>query len=68
MKQNQDWAWWFIPVIPALGRQRHEFEAGLGYNSEIQFQKKKEKEKRKRKGEKRNRTNTLFIHPSIHHI
>jgi hypothetical protein len=29
-----NWAWWFIPVIPALGRLRwedHKFETSLDY-------------------------------------
>jgi hypothetical protein len=25
------WEWWYIPVIPALGQEDHEFEASLGY-------------------------------------
>jgi predicted glycosyl hydrolase (DUF1957 family) len=28
------WAWWYIPVIPALGRLRqedHQFEVNLGF-------------------------------------
>jgi hypothetical protein len=28
------WAWWFLPIIPALGRQKQEdwkFDGGLGY-------------------------------------
>jgi hypothetical protein len=32
-----DWAWWFTPIIPALGRLRqegHEFEFSLGLQSE----------------------------------
>jgi hypothetical protein len=29
----QSWAWWFMPIIPAVGRLRqedHEFQASLG--------------------------------------
>jgi hypothetical protein len=35
-EENLVQAWWHIPVIPALGRQRQEdgvFETSLGYNS-----------------------------------
>jgi hypothetical protein len=32
-----DWAWWHMPLIPALRRQRqtdlHEFEASLDYRA-----------------------------------
>jgi hypothetical protein len=34
LKYNASWAWWNMPVIPALGRLRqeyHEFEASLDY-------------------------------------
>jgi hypothetical protein len=47
---NGSWVWWFIPVIPALGRQRqekHEFKDNLGY--EILSQK-KQKELLKNRG------------------
>jgi hypothetical protein len=35
------WAWWYKPVIPALGRLRQEdckFEASLDYITETLFQ------------------------------
>jgi hypothetical protein len=34
-----DWAWWYMPVIPALERQKQKdckLEAQLGLHSEIQ--------------------------------
>jgi hypothetical protein len=33
-QQSQGWAWWYTPIISALGRLRHkdgEFQASLSY-------------------------------------
>jgi hypothetical protein len=40
------WAWWYIPVIPALRRLRqedYEYEASLNYIAKFCLKKKKER-------------------------
>jgi hypothetical protein len=46
-------AWWFTPVIPALGRLRqedHEFEANLGSIARSHLKKKERKTRKKYAG------------------
>jgi hypothetical protein len=48
-KMEESWAWWHLPVIPALGRQSQEdreFKASLGYTARPCLEIKKKKKKK----------------------
>jgi hypothetical protein len=57
LKLNLRWVWWFMPIIPALGRPRQEdceFQANLSYMARPCQE--REKKRKKRREEKRSST------------